>query len=222
MTVYRQPVEPFVLSLSGYARTGKDSVVGALRDLLPDVARVAFADPVREFARDFYGVGDGTEDWWTGERKTAKLSTLGVLGFPLTRVARSNGRHTFQTTGRDLLIHIGMEMRARDPNFWLDQGQRAVEAALADGANVVVVTDARFPNEVVRLGALDGVIAPVSRWHLTRPGTTPQGSADRVVDEIPPSLFTSHLHNGGSLGDLRRSVEELLHREGRLSSGDLR
>ena len=200
---------PSVISLSGYARTGKDTVFEVLQESCPGrVVRVAFADAVREFARDFYGVGDGTAEWWERHKEIPIHEVFwgdyyaDPTGF---HVAESSKKPYEETTGRDLLIHIGESMRALQPDFWLDMGQRAVEQALADGADLVVVTDARYRNEVQRMAEIGA-----ATWLLTRPGTVALGSSDRAVDEIPRALFDAHVANDGTLEDLRRKVAEAL------------
>lgn len=202
--------DTLILSLSGYARTGKDTAADVLQAHGLTVARVAYADAVRALVRDLYGVGDGTKGWWE-EHKAEPLFRLGLGDATLDVVARRAEKHALDANGRDLLIHAGQSMRERDEDFWLDRGEDAVLAAYGH-VDVVVITDARFTNEVWQAKTWRGhrggafSVRKVVTALLRREGTTPLGEADRAVDQIPQSYFDLVIHNNGSTDDLRDSL----------------
>lgn len=206
---------PWLLALTGYAGTGKDTVADMLCELDDNVRRVAFADAVRELTGKLYGL-PGDREWWQREKNTP-LGAIEVCGkaiptnkpwWEIDERTRPGILSDFgpNATGtlRDLLIHVGMSLRTFDPDFWLRVGLRSIEN-YRNAGHPVIVTDCRFTNEAE---ALTQAGAYLVRVH--RPGCEPKGEADRAVDEIPFDLFHESIHNRGTLEDLHKSMGDLL------------
>lgn len=181
-----------IIGLSGYARSGKDTVA----DILVHDAgfiRVAFADKLREalyalnplvthdkgmnkllFVTDLQTVID--EHGWDGVKSTP-------YGPEVRRLLQRMGTEA----GRNVL----------GDNIWVD----AVINSL-DPNKIYVATDCRFINEAQ---AVDQV------WRVTRPGVEPANDhiSEVGLDTWP---FDRIVYNDGSLFDLREKVLESARR----------
>ena len=129
-----------IIGLSGYARSGKDTVAG----LLPDYKRRAFADVLRDalyrlnpYLRGNFTVADLVDEYgW--------------------EVAKSDNevRRLLQVLGTE----VGRKMI--DNDVWV---QIATRDILKE--DDIVFTDVRFPNEAEAIKALGGTV-----WRIERPG----------------------------------------------------
>lgn len=206
---------PWLLALTGYAGSGKDTVASMLQALNPNVRTAAFADAVRELTGKLYGL-PVDRDWWQVHKSdprgpgivgdTLSLSETGLerLGLLPQLLAKANATGTL----RDLLIHVGMSMRALDPGFWLRMALQRIEALRAEG-HPVVVTDLRFANEAGEL-----VAAGARLRRISRPGCGPKGEADLAIDTwwaTGDNLTTWAVtyENDGTLDDLAGWVDRL-------------
>lgn len=94
----------------------------------------------------------------------------------------------------DYMIRLGQS--ARDNlgiNVWLETAFPPLGSS-----KKVVISDIRQPNEYEAVKARGGEV-----WRITRPGTARRGM-DGLLDHLP---FDAHLHNIGSLVDLRGLVQ---------------
>lgn len=170
-----------VIMLTGPKRSGKNALADAIGDHLESggvaLRQVAFADPMR-WAVDAIGLPRRS----TREDKDLPCAELG--GKP----------------GRDLLLALGALARGMSPSFWVDHMIRRLDALEVEDPSPVIVTDARFANE---LGALltwaaarpDRHLAPL--W-VERPGA----AEDEVLDPMLRNRCVV-VRNAGGLGDLR-------------------
>lgn len=196
---------PWLLALTGYAGSGKDTVASMLQALDPNVRTVAFADAVRELTGQLYGL-PGDREWWQAHKGDAWGSTMtvgrhGGPPFPVG-VLTPNNRATATGTLRDLLIHVGTTcLRSMDPEFWLRMALKRIDECRSAG-HPVVVTDLRFANEAQ---ALFNVGAHIRL--LSRPGCEPKGEADLAIDtwwaaDTHPATWAITYENDGTLDDL--------------------
>lgn len=192
--------KPWLLVVSGNARTGKDTVgLWAEREL--GAVRVALADPVRELTGTLYGL-PGDREWWENGKSLVWVFTNTLHGRSTeeersTGMLRPNDIPNATGTLRDLLIHVGMTLRAIDPDFWLRIACARIEAARAEG-KPVVVTDCRFANEAEAFRTLGGFLL-----RLERDGCPPAGVADLALAEWQPHVT---LANNGTIADLETRV----------------
>lgn len=94
----------------------------------------------------------------------------------------------------DYMIRLGQS--ARDNlgiNVWLETAFPPIGSTVK-----VVISDIRQPNEYSAVKARGGEV-----WRITRPGTVRRGM-DGLLDHL---TFDAHLHNIGSLVDLRGLVQ---------------
>ena len=134
-----------IIGLSGYARSGKDTVAGMLIGLHKYDNR-AFADGVRQFLTQINPV---LED---GHRLN---EIVGQFGWEYAK-ARTEVRRLLQVVGLEVRNFFG-------ENCWVDRAMIGVSSS-----QKIVFTDVRFPNEAEMIKALGGEI-----WRIQRPGIAP-------------------------------------------------
>jgi hypothetical protein len=191
-----------VIGLTGRARAGKDTVAAMIAEELGDfVRREALADRLKVSAARALGF-DGSDEELVGV-----MDTLKVCGS--VHAAVEHGQYDVQESflnGREFLQRYGTEAH-RDVfgvDFWLD-----AVLPLTDEGNpsrndhdVLIVSDVRFPNEAQRVLDYGGEVWEVIRPEGERPG------AEHVSEAgVPPSLVTLSIVNGGTLDELRASVQ---------------
>lgn len=177
-----------LIGLSGYARSGKDSVADVLcRD--HGFVRVAFADPIREalFALNpilhdgvpTVRVQDVIEKFgWDGYKESP-------YGFEIRRLLQRMGTEV----GREIILD----------EVWVEIALRRVDALIHEGKSVVI-TDMRFVNEA---DFFYGYGAEV--WRVERPGVGPANDHASEV-ELDGYPFDVVIDNNGSLEDLAALV----------------
>lgn len=99
--------------------------------------------------------------------------------------------------GRRLLQEVGMEMRDRDPDFWVSIALDKIDRER------IVFTDVRFPNEVRAIRSLGGAIV-----RIIRPGVGPVN--DHVSEVACDGIKADYdILNDGDLTALAQVAESL-------------
>lgn len=178
-----------VIGLSGYARSGKDSVAKVLVEEY-GYTRLAFADTLREA---LYALNPNI----------ASDFGVGPLREVVDRVGWDKAKVVFPEV-RELLQRLGTEA-GRDlihPNVWVD----ATFTKMQDGGKYVI-SDVRFPNEADAVKQWGGKV-----WRIMRPDTGPANDhpSETALDDYLPDV---RLHNDGTLDDLTVAVLELRLRD---------
>jgi hypothetical protein len=141
-----------IIGLSGYARSGKDTVAGMLMGL-HGYERVAFADKIRELLYEM-----------------DPLVMHNYMDFRLQDVIDSKGWETAKTEFpevRRLLQDLGVSARKLfGDTFWVDQVVGQFGHSWWGYDTNVVITDVRFTNEAQAIKGKGGQI-----WRISRPGT---------------------------------------------------
>lgn len=114
------PVEPKIVMISGYARSGKDTFASAVINGARNAHRVSFAHELKEVAN----------------------KTLWMLGLGHIDMHRDEDKVKY----RDLLIGIARAARAADPSIFARLACRRIDEIRGAGAHVVI-TDWRYSNE---------------------------------------------------------------------------
>lgn len=171
-----------VIGISGYARSGKDTIGQALATR--GFQRVSFADNIRE-----------------------ALLALNPLATPDVRIVDLIAAHGWEVAKdqfpevRALLQRLGSEVGRNliDPNIWVDLTFKKAP----DGAKIVV-TDCRFPNEARAVKELGGQM-----WRVARPGFSPTNAhpSETALDDWN---FDHHFDNVGTMEDLHAKVYDRL------------
>lgn len=171
-----------IVGMSGYARSGKDTIGIKLADF--GYVRASFADYIREALY--------TLNPFVSDGRTVK-SVIDELGW--------EGSKTTHPEIRELLQRLGSEVGREliDTDLWVDLTFKN----LPDGAKVVV-TDCRFPNEAAIVKRLGGEM-----WRVERPGF---GAANAHPSEtaLDNWKFDRVFLNNGSVEELHDSVTQIM------------
>jgi hypothetical protein len=172
-----------VIGLSGYARTGKDTVAQALVQKHGFI-RVGFAEPLYALMLrlDPYITSAGT-----------RLSTVvGQYGW-------ERAKDTFPELRRLMQEHGDGARELLDPDVWV----RALTLRL-DPSGKYVIADMRYPNEKAAVERLGGRTV---RVHRPGYGPTNDHISETALDD---HSFDYHITNDGPLAYLRGVVIDLL------------
>lgn len=169
-----------IIGLSGYARTGKDTVAGILIEHY-GFERRAFADVLRQSIYRLNPLA-GT---------TVRVADLvDEYGWEVAK-ANAEVRRLLQVMGTE----VGRELFGAD--VWVKQAMR-------DLPERTVFTDLRFPNEAAAIRKRDGTV-----WRVTRPNVEAVNAheSERAMDNY---AFDAWVRNDGDLDDLSRQVAFLV------------
>lgn len=174
-----------IIGLSGYARSGKDTVAGMLMGI-HGYERVAFADKIREllFAMDPLIMHEGRD-------------------FRLQDIVESKGWEDAKTQHpevRRLLQDLGVGGRSLlDESIWVNA---ALNTFTAD--DKVVVTDVRFKNEAARIKNLGGQI-----WRINRMNVGPANDHISEID-LDDWGFDGVITNNSDMPNLIKQIRALI------------
>lgn len=168
---------PRLIGLSGYARSGKDTVAEILGSLY-GYERRAFADRLKGFVY--------------------QVNPMLHVETRVQDIVNSKDWEHAKTynEGRRLLIEIGNKAREF---FGEDVWVNALFSTMSVDQHYVI-SDVRYPNEAERIKSMGGVVLRV-----TRPGVGPVADhiSETGLDDYP---FDAVIENDGSLLDLQGSV----------------
>lgn len=173
-----------IIGISGYARTGKDSIASHLVEA-HGYERAAFADGVRAMAL---------------ELDVPLLTHRGdILSYREASKFISDDRLKARTNLRTHLVQIGAgARRVLGPEVWV----RRVEEIVSEPGDWVI-PDVRYANEAEMIERHGGVVIRVER-----PGFGPANDEEkRSLDEFSPPLW---ILNDGSLSNLKQIIHEIL------------
>ena len=170
-----------IVGLSGYARSGKDSVAGVL--LESGWQRRAFADAIKEAVYLL-------DPLVAGPLRVQQVVDL--LGWEGAKNQFPEVRRLLQFMGAE----VGRDLLGE--NVWVDR----VLSDLREGN--YVITDCRFPNEADAIRAAGGQV-----WRISRPGIGPANdhASENSMDEYQ---FDAHINNDSDLKTLSIVVRGLL------------
>lgn len=175
-----------VLGLSGYARSGKDTVAARLVEK-HGYTRMSFADPMREA---LYKLNPDIDvDGY--DMKLA--AAVDLLGWEQLKGASNGIRALMQRMGTE----VGRDMFGE--NFWVD----AALSRIPDGSKVVFA-DVRFPNEAEAIKNLGGEV-----WRIIRPEAGPANAhiSETALDSY---TFDRMIPNHRDIDALNNFVDEEL------------
>jgi len=172
-----------IVLLSGYARSGKDSIANLLEEEC-DFRRYAFADALKEMVATETGIP--------------------VALFHSMQKDSIISGHT--KTYRDLLIEVADKKRAIDPDIF----SRAVAVQIMESsAERFVISDWRYKREESFLRSiLDPTLYQFRRVRVIRNMVTPSSAPiEHDLDDEPMDLV---IQNDGAISDLRDAVHSAL------------
>lgn len=198
-----------LVGLSGYARSGKDTLAAALRD--EGWNRVAFADKLREVLYalnpmvtvkvNTYEVEEASSykpiAVYTNETPVYVQDVIDLYTWDRYKETE------YGPEIRRLLQRLGTEAgrQALWDSIWVDAAMKAVDN---DPYGKYVVTDCRFPNEARAIQERDGFVI-----RITRPGVGPANShaSETSLDDW---RFDGHITNDGIPKDMVQQLKEIL------------
>lgn len=180
-----------IIGISGYARTGKDSVADILVNDF-GFERLAFADKLRECVYALNPVISYGKTWGSPLYLQPIVDLHGWDGVKST---------PFGPEVRRLLQRFGTEVGRNilGQNVWVD-----ATFAVTDATKNYIITDCRFRNEAMGILRKGGKM-----WRINRPGV---GPVNDHISEIGLDNFSfdATINNDGSLTDLQESVRMLI------------
>jgi len=173
-----------IIGLTGYARSGKDTVAGILVNEY-GFTRVAFADKIKELLwhvnpllETFYDLQSSVDEiGWEESKKDSEV--------------------------RRLLQDLGVGARTIfGEDFWVNQVVDKLGCAWVGYDNNVVITDVRFVNEADALKREGGQL-----WRVKRPGVE---AVNNHISESNMDFYKVDqiLHNGGTIEELELLVQQ--------------
>lgn len=188
-----------VVGLTGYARSGKNTVAGLIAKMSPEsrVREIAFADAIKVSAAralgvPFHGdqVGTAAVREWADRFKADHVIEVIESGETVHRI-----------TGREFLQRYGTEAHRElfDDDFWVN----VVDLNPPD-IDLLLVTDVRFPNEAHHIHEAGGEV-----WKVVRSDALPAN--DHASERpLPDELVDRTVSNEGDLDDLEAEVERVM------------
>ena len=170
-----------IIGLSGYARSGKNTVADILGE---QYRQVSFAEPMREILliqNPIIGLDTGME--------VTVVEAVGRLGWDGAKSTYPEVRRHLQVLGTE----VGREMFGQD--FWVHMAIKGIKPT-----DNVVFTDVRFMNEVIAIKNMGGEV-----WRINREGVE---AVNAHVSEtsLDKWLFNRVINNNGTLNDLRVQI----------------
>lgn len=189
-----------IIGLSGYAKSGKDTVAEIIQDAQPNKWEVKkFSGKLKQIASILTGFH---HNWF--EDQDFKSSILGEEWW------KNYGDFYHQTTVRDFLQILGTDAirNGLHNNAWVNALMADYKPAKMDQYNPSnwIITDCRFPNEAESIKDRGGIIIRVDR-----PGVEPVNAhpSETALDNWD---FDYRIANVSDLVALKQTVEVLLNK----------
>lgn len=217
---------PIVIGIHGVQQAGKDTTYGFIEEWATNnafsVAKRGLADEMKwALAKLFFGDSISREDavMWCDAHKLEPYEFIYDCPDEISAsVLIDNEAVIPAATMRDLMRRMGTEVgRAWHEDFWLDKliykrhvGTVRMSDEQFDGAEICVITDVRFPNEVQRIHDNYG-----QAWIVRRKAAEDKVIADaykagkqlHVSDLLlPDTLFDWNFNNHTTVEELRAEV----------------
>jgi len=175
-----------IIGLSGWARSGKDTVANYLIEKHGFV-RVSFADQMRTA---LYNLNPGID--LNGYRISLRTA-VDIMGWEDLKSQSDDIRGLMQRMGTE----VGRKLWGED--FWV---QAAMTSLPLSGD--VVFSDVRYPNEAEAIQKSGGEV-----WRITRDGVGPANdhTSETSLDSY---TFDQYLPNDGLIEDIWAHIENLL------------
>jgi hypothetical protein len=196
-----------IIGLSGYAKSGKDTVAEIIREIQPDKWQIKkFSGKLKTIASIMLGIPE-----YKFENQDFKSEMLGEEWW------KNYGDFYHQTTVRDFLQLLGTDAirNGLHSNAWVNalmadykRGPFYPEVPAEDHARMPdwIVTDCRFPNEAEAIKDRGGIII-----RIDRPGVEPVNAHPSEI-ALDNWCFDYRIANASDLVALKQTVEVLLNK----------
>jgi hypothetical protein len=185
-----------IIGLSGYARSGKDTAAEVLVERY-GFTQIAFADKLRDVLYELNPMI--ATEWVTFGGGSSRIHAETIF---LQDVIDNYGWGEYKNTVygpeiRRLLQRLGTEAGRQTlwDSIWIDAAFSAVE-----GAENIVVTDCRFPNEAQAIKDRGGEV-----WRISRRGIGPANDhpSETSLDDW---LFDTKIYNDAKLKTFKNQI----------------
>jgi hypothetical protein len=189
-----------IIGLSGYAKSGKDTVAEIIREIQPEKWEIKkFSGKLKQIASILLGMPEHLF-----ENQDFKSEMLGEEWW------KNYGDFYHQTTVRDFLQHLGTDAirNGLHSNAWVNALMADYKPRKLDQYNPSnwIVTDVRFPNEAEAIKDRGGIII-----RIDRPGVEPVNAHPSEV-ALDNWDFDYKIANVSDLPALKQTVEVLLNK----------
>jgi hypothetical protein len=189
-----------IIGLSGYAKSGKDTVAEIIREIQPEKWKIKkFSGKLKQIASILLGMPEHLF-----ENQDFKSEMLGEEWW------KNYGDFYHQTTVRDFLQLLGTDAirNGLHSNAWVNALMADYKPAKMDHYNTSnwIVTDVRFPNEAEAIKDRGGIII-----RIDRPGVEPVNAHPSEV-ALDKWDFDYKIANVSDLPALKQTVEVLLNK----------
>lgn len=155
-----------LIGLSGKIGVGKTVLARELCSRSEQSLRLSFAAALKQEAAARYGYDPLLNETTAGKESMVRHREL-VGG---------------EASVRQILIAMGQERRAENPEYWCDRLAHVVGVLRGAGARMAVVDDVRFPNEVALIRRLGGMLVRVEPYDGWKPGPCAQDASETALD----------------------------------------
>lgn len=198
-----------ILGLTGFARSGKDTVADYLVENY-GFQKVSFAAPLKDMLRRLNPIV-GSQLVRNAQDNTARPIRLEDL-YSQYKDHEGVKNSPYGEEVRDLWQRLGTDcVRAEDEEFWV----RAAMGQLSEGGRYVF-TDCRFPNESQAI--IDSSAKYASIWRVSRPGVQAVNGhvSEQYVGKLGENAVVT---NDGTLDELYSVLQAYMHIYFGLSKG---
>jgi len=203
-----------IIILSGPKRSGKDTVAKLITQQITSADQFAYADQLKIAASQLLNLIYQPQELFTPEHFNDEKLRSGP--FPST--------HRMEWDGKQVCLRAVMQQLGTDicrncisKNIWINV---VIEKIRESTAKVVIITDARFPNEITSIVEEFGETHQIHTILVSRASETndDHASETQFAQMMQDRLFTGILDNSGSLDELKEQVTEFVQKK--LMSGD--
>lgn len=200
-----------IIGVSGVAGCGKDTVSDFLL-AQPKVYKIAFADPIKRFAKEMWDFSHnqlfGPSQYRTQPDERYKLNNSDYF---LT------SRHVLQGIGQagrdldqDVWARFGVETAKKllTPGWRYTQGKLVHDVDM-EQANAIIISDCRYANELMYIKQAGGILIRVTRPGSGLKGEFGKHQSETEMSTIPDSTFDYIINNTGTLEDLKITVDNI-------------
>lgn len=187
------PPVPRIIGLSGYARSGKDTVAGIINRLYGH-QQISFAAKLKELAYDLDPIVSITN---FGRDQGRLAEMVDNLGWEKSKECEEV-RRLLQVLGTKVREHLGSDI-------WVLAAMQGLRIGAPGSSRLgYVFSDVRFPNEADEIQRRGGSVL-----RIVRPGVEPVNPhvSETALDAWD---FDGFIHNDKTLDDLEDTVRKVL------------
>lgn len=209
-----------IYGLSGKKQCGKNTVANIAFEMLSPgrikVKSIGLADALKFFCQDYLGIPE--KNLWGNEfEKNKWVEKWSIFAEDIRQKYDKNAEDSI--SGREILQVVGTDVfrKSFGDDFWVRTLKRHLDKTNAD---VVFITDIRFPNEKKAVEEWGGKNIRIYRAVKRQEGI--DHISETAMDKVPDEEFDYVIYGdcNRTMKRLKRSVVVILHHEGLFQEGD--